>query len=173
MAGPSATLMGVIAIAAIILAGPGLTAPGYSVIAHSISELGAQNTPFSWLMNVGFAAFGLGVIVDAAQRLKGAPWVAASFLVFGFSLFGVAAFSHSPIDPAAAFDQAQSFYERTGVRRFLCWAACAAALALFAAMAAVPEAQGLLQRAMFLSSFIWLPVFLPPQRPEAAVSPST
>ncbi|MBI1338888.1 DUF998 domain-containing protein [bacterium] len=181
-----AVVPGILVIAAAILATPFVTAPGYSVVRHSISELGAQGAPNAWIMNVGFAAFGAGVLTDAVRRIRNAQVVGWSFVVFGASLFGVAAFSHSPIDPAAAFSAeedrihsvfatimgiafsigaiAQSFHERDMTRRLMCFGAVAAGSGLPLLMLAMPDVAGLLQRLMFLVSFMWLAMFLPPEK---------
>ena len=179
----SATVLGVAAISAAIVATPFVTAPGYSVVRHSISELGAQDAPYAWIMNAGFAAFGLGVLVDAVGRWRRAWPVGLAFTGFGLSLFAVAAFSHRPIDPAAPYsvrsDEIHSVFaaamglffclgvllqflrERALLRRAACLVALLAAVGLPLGMLAFPDIEGLLQRAMFLTSFIWLAAFLP------------
>ena len=87
-----------------IVIGPLFTAPGYSVQSHSISELGAQTTPNSWIMNVGFVSFGIGVLPDAVMRFRSTPIGALSFSVFGLSMILTGFFSHRPIDLSLPYD---------------------------------------------------------------------
>ena len=50
----------------------GVTTPGYSAIAQPISELAAIGAPTRGLMNLGLAAFALGV--GGAAWPRAAPW---------------------------------------------------------------------------------------------------
>ncbi|HSS66619.1 MAG TPA: DUF998 domain-containing protein [Gammaproteobacteria bacterium] len=179
----SATLPGVIVALIAIAVGPYFTAPGYSSVTHAISELGAQGAPNSWIMNAGFFAYGLGVLIDAVRRLRTSPFVAVAFMVFGLAMIMNAVFSHRPIDHELLYDVradtlhslfatvvgfsftfgalAQSFIERYRWRRLCCYAAAAAAVILPLGMLQFPGIQGVLQRLMFGISFAWLVVFLP------------
>lgn len=179
----SATLLGVIVALTAIIVGPYFTAPGYSSVGNAISELGAQATPNAWIMNTGFVAYGLGVLVDAIRRLRTAPLVAVAFMVFGLAMCLNAVFSHRPIDHAIPYDVradefhslfatavgisftfgaiAQSFLERGLWLRLACYAAAATAIILPLGMLQFPGIQGALQRLMFAISFTWLVVFLP------------
>lgn len=183
---PSATLLGVAVAFTAIAAAPYVVAPGYSIVANAISELGAQGMPNAWVMNTGFVAYGLGVSVDALGRTRRAPIVGVAFLVFGLAMIMNAVFSHRPMDPTRAYDVredelhslfativgisftigavAQSFLERHRGRRLACYGAATAAVLLPVAMLQFPAIAGALQRVMFAVSFAWLVVFLPGDR---------
>lgn len=178
------SLVGIAVILPVIVVMPALTAPGYSIIRHSISELGAQVTPASWLMNLGFWAFGLGVTADAIRRYSDQPIGALAFTIFGLSMILCGLFSHRPIDETLPFSQQEddlhsvfaslagtsfvfgaisfAFTQRETWRRLACLAAAILATSLSVAMAQAPDMAGLPQRAIFAISFVWLPLFLAP-----------
>lgn len=182
----SATLLGVIVAFTAIAIAPYVVAPDYSVVANAISELGAQETPNAWVMNTGFVVYGLGVLVDAAGRLRRAPIVGIAFAVFGVAMIMNAVFSHRPIDPTLAYDVredelhslfativgfaftigavSQSILERRRWRRLACYGAAVMAVVLPLGMLQYPAVAGLLQRLMFAVSFAWLVIFLPERK---------
>lgn len=180
---PSATLIGVIAALTAIVVAPFFSVPEYSSARNAISELGAQGSPNAWIMRAGFVAYGLGVLVDAARRLRVTPLVGVVFVVFGLAMAMSAVFSHRPVDQTLSYDVredelhslfatvvgfaftfgavAQSFIERSLWRRLACYVAAVAAIGLPLAMLGFAEIAGVLQRLMFAISFAWLVEFLP------------
>ncbi len=179
----SPTLYGVLACALLMLLGPLYTAPGYSVIAHTSSDLGAQNTPMNWLMNLGFIALGAGVFLDARRLWWRAPFVAAVFIVFGLTMALTGVFSARPTSTSLPYSDMADlmhsvmagfvgvsftlgavsfmFLESGSPRKRLCLGAALWATACSLAMVYLPDYQGLLQRLMFLITFPWLAAFLP------------
>jgi Protein of unknown function (DUF998) len=179
----SATHAGVAAAATAIAIGPFFNVADYSSLRHSTSELGAQGAPGAWIMNAGFAAFGLGVLIDAVRAFRASPAPAGAFIVFGSAMIMTAFFSHRPIDPDAAYvvfeDDMHSIFSSVvgasfaiGVFAFgfahrdlgppaVHAAAVVAALILPLGMFLLPEIEGALQRAMFFISFAWFAAYLP------------
>jgi hypothetical protein len=97
----------VAALAAFALA-PTLLPASYSWVEHGISESAAQGIDGAWLARLGFLCFGLAVVWLAGLRPVG--WVPAAdllHLVFGVSMFGVAAFSAKPWEDDAPFVQSE------------------------------------------------------------------
>jgi len=77
---------------------PFYTADGYSVVRHTTSQLGAQQTPNSWIMNLTFVMMGIASIY-AGWSHYGKYWFHKVVLsIFGVSLLLTAVFSHSPIN---------------------------------------------------------------------------
>lgn len=156
---------------------PGYSAPGYSILAHSTSELGAQHTPNAWIMNAVFFFLGAACLLEAWLHID--YWFQKICLsVFGFSLILTAFFQHAPIASDMAFsvgeDQIHSllasvvgfsftifafsmaFVYSKPVLRGLALGLALTAVGLSALMFSVPGYTGLLQRAMFISAFSWL-----------------
>lgn len=179
----SATLYGVLMCALLMLLGPLYTAPGYSLLAHTASDLGAQNTPMNWLMNLGFGAFGVGVFLDARRLWWRAPFVAATFLCFGLSMAMNGVFPARPFGPNLPFSDIADmmhlvmaafaaitfivgaasflFIEADNRRKRLCGAAAVWAMICVAAMLYWPDLQGLIQRLLALVALPWLAAFVP------------
>jgi len=179
----NSTRIGVFFAILAIVVSPLFAAPGYSILEHSISELGAQMTPNAWIMNFGFLLFGLGILVDAVRRLRDAPLGAISFIVFGMSMMFNGVFSHRPIDPDIPYDLLEdqlhsmfsggvgvafavgtlcfAFAEEDRRAKVACVLASAAAVLIPLCMVIYSEVAGLLQRIMFAISFVWLVIFLP------------
>ncbi|MBL9095692.1 MAG: DUF998 domain-containing protein [Alphaproteobacteria bacterium] len=179
----SATHVGVAVAATAIVIGPFFNVADYSSLRHSTSELGAQGAPGAWIMNAGFTAFGLGVLIDAVRAFRISPVPAGAFIVFGLAMIMNAVFSHRPIDPVAPYvvfeDDMHSFFSSVvgasfaiGVLAFgfarrdlgppaVHAVAVAAALILPLGMFLFAEIEGALQRAMFFVSFAWFAAYLP------------
>lgn len=185
----SSTLLGVLVCSLLILFGPLYTTPGYSVIAHTSSDLGAQNTPYNWLMNIGFVALALGVGLDARRVWWQAPFISVMFMLFAAAMALTGVFSLRPIDPALPFDDRShmlhsvcativgvcfcvgaigyGFYTRSARARLVSFAASISATLLSLGIFMMPDLEGLLQRLMFLITFSWLAIYLPrAARPE-------
>ena len=70
----------------------------YSIIKHTTSELGAQNTPNSWIMNLTFIILGSASILDGWKFLKAYKFHKFVLTFFGISLILSALYKHAPID---------------------------------------------------------------------------
>ncbi len=72
----------------------------YTILRNTTSQLGAQNTPNSWIMNFTFVILGITSIY-AGWRFLGKYWFQKIvLLVFGTALIMTAIFQHAPIDPS-------------------------------------------------------------------------
>lgn len=79
---------------------------GYSWRFHSISESAAQRQQNGWIARLSFLCFGAAVLL-LSLSMRG-RWPRLTYwgnLVFAGSMFGAAAFSHSPWAPGEAADQ--------------------------------------------------------------------
>jgi hypothetical protein len=182
------TAAGVAVILLAMLAGPFLSVPGYSSVAHSLSQLAAQGQPGARIMRAGFVAYGLAVALAGAARLRDVPLGAVAMLVFGLGIAGTGVWSHRPIVADLPFNALEDQWHsrlasgagiafclgtlafaaaERGWRRALSLGAAASAVLLPAVMFAWPAAWGLPQRLMFTVSFVWVlavlvrPVFSP------------
>jgi Protein of unknown function (DUF998) len=175
-----ATLLLLLASAAlVVLAAIAMPAP-YSWRTHSISESAAQGQMHAWLARLSFLCFGAAVLLLSAARRaiwgRGVYW---SHCVFAGCMFGTAAFSHKPWVPGVPFDAFEDvlhsatatgmgFAFAAGVvvrliqrgpgttgARALDLIALLAATLLSPIGAALPEVGGILQRAMFVVAYAW------------------
>lgn len=154
--------------------------PDYSWISHTTSEAAAQALPGAWLARLGFLLFGLAVIwIASSQGRRWGPWGLIAHLTFGVLMVATAVFSHCPIDPELACDQAEDLLHSvsatvmgfafalgvvsTAVHRrgssVPRWAfdalAVAASIVIPLSMGTWAEYAGALQRLMFLIAYAW------------------
>lgn len=169
---------GVAVIVVAMLVGPAAAPDGFSWLRHSTSEQAGQHLPGAWIMRAGFVAYGLSVVAAACLDRATRPWTRAALLVFGLGLIGAAIWSNAPILPDLPADMHEdwlhsvasgvvgsAFAAACAARLFapggsrgdiLAWAGLTIAVAIPLAMTAMPEFRGLLQRAMFAFSFIFV-----------------
>lgn len=157
---------------------PYFSSESYSIFKHTTSQLGGQNMPNAWILNVIFVFLGLSSVI-ASWRYLSSFWLQKILiLVFGVALIGTAIYSHSPIEqhlPANDFENymhsifakitgysftsfavamAFIFKERTQILIALVVAILDTILS--ATMFQLPAVTGILQRAIFITSFGWL-----------------
>ncbi|MDY0234985.1 MAG: DUF998 domain-containing protein [Gudongella sp.] len=160
---------------------PFFTAEGYSIIKHTTSELGAQNTPNSWIMNLAFFAMGFACIIEAIIYLKGYLIQKIILIIFGVALIAAGVFSHMPIDRSIDFSLNEDYYHSiasslTGFS-FTIFTIAAAfiefpkrrsiiailvgliVVGLSLLMIFIPEYSGVWQRLIFTISFVWMIYF--------------
>lgn len=163
-----------------LAASPWLMPEGYSWISNTTSESAAQGIEGAWLARLGFLAFGLAVLgLSASLRsvwARGTMWFHASF---GACMTAAAAFSHRPWMAGIPFDPVEDFLHSCAatamgfafalgvlVRFFqrkrtqepgsgFDIAAVVAACVCPLLMVWLPGVEGLLQRLMFLTAFLW------------------
>jgi hypothetical protein len=174
------TRLGILVFTAAALAGPWYTVEEYGWIGNVISQLGAQNTPNAYVMVIGFLALGLGIVVDGVRRWS-RPLL--PFVAFGLLMALAGLFAHKPISPTLAYSEAahgahgalatlagvsitiglvwQAVYARARRSRVIAIALAVLCLALPLCMLALPDAQGLIQRLMYLLVFTWLWIHYP------------
>ena len=159
------------------LIGPSFTSADYSSISNSISELAGQALPNAWIMRLGFAGFGTGILIASALDPR-RPLTRAATAAFGLSMLLVAVFPTRPIDPTAPFDaradrlhsvfaftaglafsaacMSRLFLPGGSLRDGLSWTGLVASVLLPLLMVQAPEVDGVLQRVMFAISVVWL-----------------
>jgi hypothetical protein len=163
-----------------LLCAPLFIPPGYSWISHTISESAAQGLEGAWLARTGFLLFGLAVIwlsnTSNATWARGVVWL---HIAFGVCMVSTAAFSHKPWIAGIPYDPIEdalhSFtatamgfaftaalilrllqrgkHDRLG--RILDIVALTAATAIPLLMFSNVMIAGLVQRLMFLISYVW------------------
>ena len=157
---------------------PFFSMEGYSITAHSLSELGAQLTPNAWIMNTLFVLLGLGSIW-AGRGLMYGFWVQRiSLTLFGLALAMSGFFSHAPIDPSLDFnlqeDQLHSVFANiTGISftilavsmvfmlkerkdQVLAWTMALISVLISLGIFLIQDLAGVFQRILFVASFAWL-----------------
>jgi hypothetical protein len=171
-------LIGVVAFISAATLGPLVSHPDYSSLAHTTSELAGQGMPNAWIMQSGFAAFGLCTALAATIRLRDRPYTTAPLIVFGMAMMAAAIWSNAPIDRAvahsiredafhsiaaslmgvafAAASSARLWMNGFAFKDWLSWLSLAASVGLPLAMIALPDIDGGLQRVMFAISFCWI-----------------
>lgn len=168
--------IGVIVIA--IVAGPCLSPAEFSWIRHSTSEQAGQQLPGAWAMRTGFAAYGCGVTTAAILDWHTRPFVRTALIAFGAGLIGTAVWSNASILPGSLSDLREdtlhsvasgvvgaAFAAACATRLFapggsrrdgLAWLGLVISVLIPLAMNAMPEVRGILQRAMFAVSFVFV-----------------
>ena len=161
---------------------PFFSAEGYSMLRHTTSQLGAQNTPFAWVMNTTFVLMGAACVLDGWRHL-GHYWFQKILLtIFGLGLILTGIFSHAPITAGVPYSLAEDgyhslfasvvgfsftilafsavFIEDTNRSRVAALAIGIAATLLSMLIFNVSSYAGVWQRLMFITSFAWLLIFL-------------
>lgn len=150
----------------------------YRILENTTSHLGAQNTPFAWLMNTTFILLALASVKAGWKPLKGFYFQRAVLLVFGIALIGVAVFQHRPIIPDLAYDLMEdqlhsifanivgtsftllafsmAFIEKMKRKRLQAAGVAIIACILSIGMFLFPQFGGVLQRSMFFLAFGWM-----------------
>lgn len=157
---------------------PFFSAESYSILKNTTSELGAQNTPNAWIMNVTFILVGASSILEAWLHLHKFWFHKILLSVFGLSLIFVGIFHHAPIAEGVMFDVQQdnlhsifasivglsftifaiasAFIETEGKHRVIDIVVGVTATLLSLLMLLLPDYAGIWQRVMFILSFSWL-----------------
>lgn len=82
---------------------PYLTVPDQSVISDTLSDLGAQSTPFSWIINSVFAALAFGSVISGWKWFEGFGFHRIILTLFGISLTFASIFNQAPVSPDIPF----------------------------------------------------------------------
>ncbi len=157
---------------------PFYSADTYSIIKNTTSHLGAQSTPNAWIMNVAFVLVGISCTLEAWLHL-GRFWFHKILLsIFGLALALTGIFHHAPIIEGAIikslednlhsifassvgfsfviFAISSTFIEKAVKHRIINVAVGLVATALSILMFYLPDYSGIWQRAIFITSFLWL-----------------
>lgn len=148
---------------------------GYSIVSNTTSHLGAQGSPYAWMMNITFMLLGARSLQltsyhnSVAIRLFG--------LMFGTSLILTGVFRHAPliegIPVNVMFDTFHSvFATSTGLsfalvafssfvynkskQRYISLLLLVIATIVPLTMMIFPSMMGITQRFMFISAFMWI-----------------
>lgn len=167
--------IGLIGLFLAMAVAPWFSHPGYDWRMHTTSELAGQAMPNAWIMALGFAGFGLGVLAVAwLERMRPVAIVCALFGVLMIAVAFVPGapipqvlgvnrmldFGHSVLSAALggsfALACALALFAPGGQRGdSLSWVGLAASVALPLGMANLPEWDGALQRLLFAISALW------------------
>lgn len=156
---------------------PNFSHPDYSIIENSLSELGAQNTPGNWLMNLVFFLLAIVVVLLGTKKLKRFWFPLYLLYFFAFCLFFTGIFQHAPI-AEVSFSMPEHithavFSSLTGIvfcvfcaslipfvkRRMEKATAvlmCALAIGFSLLMFQFSEYKGVFHRLLFLFAFAWI-----------------
>ncbi len=182
-----------IAMILVFLVLPHYSVAEYSMLKHTTSHLGAQDSPNAWVMNTVFILLGASCILESWFHLK-QHWAQKILLtLFGFGLVLVAFFRHAPIVAGVPYspleDAMHSLFAGVVGFSFTVFAFSAAllentirrrGLALLVGLMAVgfsiliftmADLAGLWQRIMFVVSFTWLVLFFEGIRVKTADGP--
>ena len=169
-----------LSVAAIALA-PALMPDTYSWTSRTTSESAAQGVEGAWLARLGFILLGLAVIwLAVLSRASWGSWGTALHLSFGALMIATAAFSTRPWERGAGFDRTEDDLHsiastgvgltfafgvlavsltrdrsRASARALDVIAIAVAGVALPISMSIWGEADGILQRAIFLIAYAW------------------
>ena len=156
---------------------PFFSAPSYSIVQNTLSELGAQNTPNNWIINLIFMSLSVFTAINGIKVLKGFPFQIILLLLFTISLFITAVYLHAPINHKIPFNSneneihsifstttgimfctfcvAISFIVKTKQQIVLSLIIGIIALILSYSMFVHSDYRGLYQRGIFISVFGW------------------
>jgi hypothetical membrane protein len=78
---------------------PLFSLPGYSITRNTLSELGAQFTPFAWIMNLVFLILALNSVNAGWDYFEDFVLHRIALVLCALSLILMAIFNHAPADP--------------------------------------------------------------------------
>lgn len=156
---------------------PHFSSQGYLILSHTTSQLGAQNTQNSWIMNGVFLLLSLVTIYKGMAKFKKDYLLLFLVLLFGFSLAMTAVFSHAPILPNVEYSVEEDYlhsifstitgfsfvffaisyaFSQKKEKRIFAISVAVSASLLSILIFRFPELAGIWQRAIFMSTFFWL-----------------
>lgn len=157
---------------------PFFSEAGYSIAQNTTSQLGAQNTPNAWIMNLIFVILGLASIAAGWNLLRGYWLQRITLAVFGLSLVFTAFYHHAPLNRTLKFnikeDKLHSFFASATGFSFILFAFAMGfvlkgikekAMAfgsgilstiLSLLMLTTPALMGIWQRLIFIAAFGWM-----------------
>ncbi len=156
---------------------PGFSAEGYSIVSNSLSELGAQATPNSWVMNSVLIGLSVATAYMATKKL-GRFWMPLYLLYFfALALFFTAIYQHAPIEGVSFLERehlthsvfsmitgtafcayciAVAFIIKRNLQKASAIFMLTLAISLSLFMLEFPEYRGVFQRILFITAFGWL-----------------
>ena len=157
---------------------PFFSAPEYSLISNTLSQLGAQNAPNAWIMNLTFVSLGTGSLIAGWKYYEGFAFQRLFLVLFGISLMLAAFFNHAPVNTLIQYnislDGWHSYFIFTNTLTFIFLTVSSAfimekqterlittttgvsVILLSVLMSEVSSAEGVWQRLLFIISFGWM-----------------
>lgn len=154
---------------------PFISFEGYSIFSNTTSHLGAQGSPFAWVMNGVFILLGIAAILKTyPSRIS---YTRTFGLFFGLSLIMTGIFQHASLTGSVQINQLHDtlhsvFATATGfsftllaaghavmskgAQRYAALIMAVIAIVVPLAMFSFPSLMGISQRFMFISAFSWL-----------------
>jgi len=156
---------------------PFFSSESYSIIQHSLSELGAQATPGNWIMNGVFILLSIATVLLGTKALR-RFWLPLYLLYFfAIALFLTAIYRHAPINGSTFLERedllhtvfsfvtgttftifcvAVAFVIKEKIPRASAIFMCTLSIGLPLLMLMYPDYQGIFQRILFITAFGWL-----------------
>jgi hypothetical membrane protein len=150
----------------------------YSIIRNTLSELGAQSTPASWIMNSIFAALALSSVISGWRCFEGFVFHRIMLILFGISLTLAGFFSQAQVSHDIHYNISEdgwhSFFACTTWMAFIILAFSTAliqekqadrnlavgtglsAIFLSLLVSEADKTAGIWQRLLFIISFGWM-----------------
>jgi len=170
----SLTRTGIVIFVLAVVFGPLYTVEKYSVVANSISELGAQQTQDNFIMIIGFVILGGSITLDVMRRFR---VLQLPFIVFGLAMAAAGLLPHKPID--ASLNYNFTYHNLHGIfasvagtaitigltwqgirtngwQRIICFYLALVAVLFPTLMLTMPGYQGIIQRVMYLQILGWM-----------------
>jgi hypothetical membrane protein len=157
---------------------PWYSTPEYSIMNNTLSQLGAQNTPNAWIMNLTFVSLGISSVIAGWKYFEGFAFQRLFLLLFGISLTLAAFYNHAPINTLTQFkiseDGWHSYFIFTAVLTFIILSVSStfipekradrllaivvgvSVLFLSILMSEATQTAGVWQRLSFIISFGWM-----------------
>ena len=151
---------------------------GYSMIRHTVIQLGAQQSPNAWAFNGILILLGLGSIWAGRGLMYGFFLQRISLTIFGLALALTGLFSTAPIDPSLDLNQQEAqlhfvftnlswiaftvlavsmvFMLESSKDKLLAWCMAGLSVLMSLGIYLIPELAGIFQRLLFIGSFGWL-----------------
>jgi hypothetical membrane protein len=152
--------------------------PGHSIVRNTLSELGAQSSPYAWILNVLLAAWAICSFIAGWKCFGGFLFQQIILSFFSISLLLAAFFNQAPVSPGESFSLIEagwhSYLMGTSWLSFIILTFSTALLAenplirywsVIAGLCAVSlwllgkeadQAAGIWQRLQFILSFAWM-----------------
>jgi hypothetical membrane protein len=115
---------------------PVYSAPEYSIISNTLSQLGAQNTPNAWIMNFTFMSLGIGSIIAGWRYFEGFAFQRLFLILSGISLTLAAFLNHAPVNTLIQYNISED-----GWHSYFIYTAILTFIILSVSSAFVPEKQ--------------------------------
>lgn len=157
---------------------PLFSVQGYSIIRNTICELGAQFSPFAWIINLAFILLALSSLIAGWAYFEGCTLHRILLLLFGISLTLTAFFNHAPVNSESTYNLKEAgfnayfacsavfsfiilsiatvFIVEREHQRFMAIAAGLSGIVLSVLISEMDQLAGVWERLLFIISFGWM-----------------